>query len=180
MHEHTHRTKPPHLLDTPTRQVQDLGIKDQTLTSAWQPLYLSLAFFYCNRKLHQFLQQMLRGRGAETYIEKNRVDGLRNQAPVTGLQGDLECAQYSVGGRMLYIDSSAFIRHPFLTHTHTPNSSQQHCYSQPQDAYPNSCSQAVCCVLIPRLSQAAISIFFFSFVRALSIYFTLIPTSASS
>lgn len=99
MHGHTHRTKPPHLLDTPTRQVQDLGIKDQTLTSAWQPLYLSLAFFYCNRKLHLFLQQMLRGRGAETYIEKNRVDGLRNQAPVTGLQGDLNVlsTQWEVG-----------------------------------------------------------------------------------
>lgn len=55
VHGHAHRTKPPHLLDTPTRQVQDLGIKNQTLTSAWQPLYFESSPLLLDRKLHLFL-----------------------------------------------------------------------------------------------------------------------------
>lgn len=51
------------------------------------------------------------------YTEKNGGRVTRSQAPVQGVQGTLEYPQYSVGGRILYTDLSAFTKHLFLTHT---------------------------------------------------------------
>lgn len=78
------------------------------------------------------------------YIGKNGGRLAEESSPVPGLQGNLEYAQYLVGGRIFYIDLSAFIKHLFLIHTQTPDNSQEYCNSQPQYVYPNGYSQAAC------------------------------------
>lgn len=126
-----HRTKPLHLLDTPTRQVQDLGIKNQTLTSAWQPLYFESSFLLLVIESYTyFFSKMLRGRGAEMYIENNRGRLAEESSSCDRAKGNLEYAQYSVGGRILTLTCLPSLDTLSLhTHLTAPSNTSIHSHS---------------------------------------------------